>query len=206
MISYLVAKFKLNSIWPPFWPAKLSKTAFCQFSTVFGPRRAWNVVRFKFLDQIWNPLVISSLQEHFLLKLSVSDLWSPIVILEVSNGPRSIFIQIRSFRCQIRNQRPKRHKMGCIAEKKWCSQPRIPYQQRVALSLNLCNIRSCFASITCRREVQLLSICSQYMSQSAHIFSEFYFVIPGSRSRFGYKNSILRPQTLRPCQHEKCSN
>ena len=29
--------------------------------------------------------------------------------------------------------------------------------------------------------------CSQYMSQSALIFSEFYFVIPGSRNQFDQK-------------------
>ena len=38
-----------------------------------------------------------------------------MVVLKTINGPCSQFVRNRNFRCQIRNQRPKRHKNG------WCS-------------------------------------------------------------------------------------
>ena len=56
---------------------KWSKTGYCRFSTVFWPRRGRNVVRFRFWDQIWNPLVTCSLYNPFLLKFSNLDFLVP---------------------------------------------------------------------------------------------------------------------------------
>ena len=43
------------------------------------------------------------------------------------------------------------------------------------------------------------------MNESAHIFSEFYLLFLAAGTNLA-KKGILRPQTLRPCQHEKRSN
>ena len=106
-----------------FWPKndkKWSKTGFCPFSAISGPKRGSNVVRFKFWDQIWNPLVICSLYDQ-LLKLSKFDFLVPHCNFKTSYGACGQFFRIRNFRCQAGNQRPKRYQNGwcshCIAEK-----------------------------------------------------------------------------------------
>ena len=97
-------------------------------------------------------------------------------------------------------KRPSRdsaaHKSGRRSSS--CSQHETP-------SANLCNSRSCFTIIVSHRYVLLVSICSQYMSQSAHIFSLFLLCHSWQQSALWQKRCNFRPQTLRPCQHEKCS-
>ena len=82
----------------------------------FLPQKGPNIIRFGFWDQIWNPLVICSLYDRVLLTFSKLDFSVPHCNFKISNGAcGQIFLRIRNFPCQIRNQRPKRHKNG------WCS-------------------------------------------------------------------------------------
>ena len=71
------------------------------------------------------------------------------------------------------------------------------------LSLNLCNIPSCFTIIISQTHDQLVSICSQYMRQPVCIFSDFYFAISDIRNKFKWKISLRGKKTLQPCQHGK---
>ena len=171
----------------------------------FWPKRGSCL--FKFWDQIWNPLVICRLYDPFLLKISIFEFFVTHYNFKISNYLCSHFL-IPNFWCQIWNQCPRRHRNGWCSHhiaQKWWSQLNLPQQQCEALSLSLWNIRSCFASTICHREAQLVSISRQRMSP-AHIFQNFTLFFLTAETNWAKKKNIIRLQTPRPCQHEKCSN
>ena len=101
---------------------------------VFWPKRCSNVVWFNFWDQIWNPLVLSSLYDLFLLKLSNFELLVPHCNAKNFKWPvRSIFLGFEFFDVRFGISVQKDIKLGSVAialpEKKWWSQPGLPYQQ-----------------------------------------------------------------------------
>ena len=111
------------------------------------------------------------------------------------------FFRIRNFRCQVRNQRPKRHKNG------WCSH-RIAEKMVITTRPTVATARG-----TTLKPVQHSLVFREYnMSQRSSTavnlqpiyeavntyFTEFYFIIPGSRnlakkSHFAAANSLTLP-------------
>ena len=100
----------------PFLAKKRSKTGKVPFSTDFLAKRGSNAVRFKFWDQIWNPLVISSLYDTFLLKLSYFEFLSPIVIEKLQMARAvNFFFEFEIFDARFGINVPKDIKMGGVA-------------------------------------------------------------------------------------------
>ena len=102
------SKIKSRKIWPPFWK-KRSESGKSRFWPFWGKKASQMLFdlnsepRFESLSSV-------AAYDHFLLKFSNFDFLIPHCNFKISNGPCGHFFRIRNFRCQIRNQRPKRYK------------------------------------------------------------------------------------------------
>ena len=164
------SRIEIKSDWNQFDRKKRSKTGKIQFLTVLAKK---SQIFFDFHAEARSQiLVICNLYESLLLKISIFCFWVPHCNFKKLNGPCGQFVsEFEFFEVRFGISVPKDIKMGgvAIASPKRNGDHNPAYRsnsssQREALSLNLCNIRSCFANIICRREVQLVSLCSQYMS------------------------------------------
>ena len=123
-----------RTIFDPLFDQKLSKNGKIQFWP-FLPKRESNIVRFKFWDQICNPLVICNLYDHILLKLSNFDSWVPIAIVKISTGPCGNFFEFEIFDVRFRISVPKEIGGVVIAlPRKWWSQPTLLLQINASVS------------------------------------------------------------------------
>ena len=77
-ISNLESKFKSKNFWPPLWQKtrKLAKSSILPIFDSCLPKGGSNVLQFKLLYQIWNPLIIYHLLGPQLLSCSVTLLQS----------------------------------------------------------------------------------------------------------------------------------
>ena len=204
------------------WPQNLNRTT---FEPLFGPKtienwknpvfdRFWpkrgsHAVWFKFWDQIWNPLVIPSLYDLTLLKLSNSEFLFPPCNRKISNGPcDQFFFEFEIFDVRFGISVPKDIKMNgvAIALTKMVLTTRLTVATARGTKLKPVQHSLVFREYNMsKRSSTGVNLQPIYEPISTYFF-RILFCYSWRQEPNWPKNDIFRPQTLRPCQHEKSSN
>ena len=98
------------------------------------------------------------------------------IVIKKSNCPCGHFFKFQIFYVRFGISVLRHIEMGGVAialPKKMVITSRPTVATALGIKLKPVNIRSCFASIICHSEAQMVSIRSQYMSQSTLFFQNF---------------------------------